>query len=202
MATASDKFFVYGLADPRTDEIRYIGKSTQGIRRPKDHERFVKLGKDRTHKGNWIRQLTSIDLSYDVLILEIFSSVTGLEEAEISWIAFGRSLGWPLTNHTSGGEGTPGFKHTEETKRKIGLANSGKIQSAASRLKKRQVSLGRQISVETRAKLSTALKGKSQKKRTAEQNENNRKAQVGKTLSLEHREKIKQAMLRRNSWQM
>ena len=31
-----------------------------------------------------------------------------------------------LTNHTDGGEGISGHKHTEETKRKIGKANKGK----------------------------------------------------------------------------
>jgi len=31
------EILIYGLRDPRTDEYRYIGKSTSGLNRPKSH---------------------------------------------------------------------------------------------------------------------------------------------------------------------
>lgn len=31
------KFLIYGLTDPITDELRYIGRSSSGLNRPRQH---------------------------------------------------------------------------------------------------------------------------------------------------------------------
>jgi len=49
--------FIYGLIDPRTREVRYIGKSARGMQRPLEHSKPCYLRRDRTHKANWIREL-------------------------------------------------------------------------------------------------------------------------------------------------
>jgi hypothetical protein len=51
------KFFVYGLFDPRTNEVRYVGKTCCGMKRPKGHVTPSVLKRDVAIKGNWIRGL-------------------------------------------------------------------------------------------------------------------------------------------------
>lgn len=72
--------------------------------------------------------------------------------------------------------------HTEETKRKIGLANSGKI-----------------FSIEHKTKLSESHKGKlSGIPRTLETKEKLRLAHIGKKLSEEHKRKISKSHIGKN----
>ncbi len=117
---------VYALIDPRTDCIRYIGKSSAGLRRPASHAGKRALEKDRTYKGNWIRQLQTLGLTYEVRVLETTSNAD-LEDAEIRWIAHGRIACWPLTNQTSGGEGLK--NPSQEVRDRIGAAHKGRKHS-------------------------------------------------------------------------
>lgn len=114
---------IYALIDPRTDEIRYVGKSSWGMARPKRHTNPPELAKDPTHKGNWLRNLIDSGGFPIIRVLEVVESVDALIPAEIRWIAEGREQGWPLTNATPGGDGAPygntyasAVVHTEEWK--------------------------------------------------------------------------------------
>lgn len=118
-------YLIYGLLDLRTNQIRYIGKSSCGIERAWHHYKPCRLEKDKTHKGNWIRQLLAAGTIYGAYILEECSSEL-LNQREIAWIAHARILGWPLTNHTDGGDGLSGHIFTEEHRQKISRANKGK----------------------------------------------------------------------------
>jgi hypothetical protein len=102
------KYIVYGLVDPRTDEIRYVGKSSSGLERPRWHGYPSALTKGRTHKQNWIRELVSEGLVYRIKVLEVVAAKEELADAEIKWIKYGHDEEWPLTNITAGGEG-PGM---------------------------------------------------------------------------------------------
>lgn len=113
------KKLIYGLIDPRTLLIRYVGKSSSGMTRPCNHGKGHTLRHDRTRCGNWIRKLQSAGLEYSVVILELCDSPEALALAERWWIAFGRVCGWPLVNHTDGGEGCPGRLTSAETKAKL-----------------------------------------------------------------------------------
>jgi hypothetical protein len=119
----SCKTIIYGLLDPRTDEIRYIGRSSSGMKRARHHLKKSVLTKDRTHKGHWLRKLGAAPL---VLVLEEVQD-GNLAEREVWWISFGRSEGWPLTNETDGGEGGhTGRKFTPEHRARISAANKGR----------------------------------------------------------------------------
>ena len=72
-----------------------------------------------------------------------------------------------LVNFTEGGEGTLGYNHSEETKKKIGLANSGGTSwskgrkfSKEHRDKISKAHKGKKLSKETRLKMSKAFKGR------------------------------------------
>lgn len=122
----ASQFLIYGLTDPRTGEIRYVGQSSTGFARPSSHGSESKLrSAERTYKTRWIRQLKKLGLSYDIVILEEVPGVSDLDDRERFWISRLKHVGNQLTNSTEGGHGTRGFKHREESKLKSSLSQSG-----------------------------------------------------------------------------
>ena len=65
-----------------------------------------------------------------------------------------------LINMTNGGEGASGYKHTEETKKKLSISHKGKKMSDKSKKKMSESHKGKKLSAETKKKLSNAQKGK------------------------------------------
>ncbi len=107
--------FIYGLFDPRNDELRYIGKTNNVKNRHKKHL----SDKELNYRTSWIKSLK---------ILNILPSVDVLDEVPDSewqfweqwYIAYFRGIGCRLTNMTVGGDnGREGMKVSEETKQKI-----------------------------------------------------------------------------------
>lgn len=151
---------VYGLIDPRNGQIRYVGKSTSGSRRPFQHGQPYSL-KLPGHKTNWLRQLAAEGLRPEVVILD--DSPTSLDAAEQFWIAYFRFVGADLTNHTIGGDGMVGFRHSPATKAKIAAAKRGRPPPPAAIEAARAVTLGRKLSPSHIAKMKAALSGRAPK---------------------------------------
>lgn len=171
---------IYGLVDPRSGEIRYIGKSSRGLKRPRQHARPQALVAD-TYKNRWLREVLAAGCSYTIVVLEELESADLLDEAERRWIAHGRAEGWALTNGTAGGDGgdaRSGMKASEatrermraiararppETRKRISEANRrrgsvGALQSEGAREKARRSLAGRFFSDETRRRMSESAK--------------------------------------------
>jgi hypothetical protein len=91
---------IYGLIDPRSRLIRYVGMSSCGMRRPKQHR---STSCPNTYCRRWVQQLQELRLDYEIVVLETVSNAADLSQAECWWIAFGKACGWPLTNLTAGG---------------------------------------------------------------------------------------------------
>lgn len=91
---------IYGLIDPRTLLIRYVGLSSTGMRRPRDHRR---PSCPDTYCRRWVKSLQSEGLDYQIVVLEVLKDAVELDQAERWWIAYGRACDWPLTNLTKGG---------------------------------------------------------------------------------------------------
>lgn len=109
------KYLIYGLKDPVINEIKYIGKSEIGLRRPNQHKKPSSL-KTNTPKNLWIKELIKNNLMYSIEIIEQLPDNKELISKEIFWIKWFKDKGFKLLNGTDGGEGTPGYKHTEKTK--------------------------------------------------------------------------------------
>lgn len=126
---------IYGLFDPRDGQLRYIGKSSSGLRRPRMHSCPSVLARERCHRSSWIKALLGAGVRPEIRILEEHDSEANLNSAEVRLIAFHRSIGARLTNMTDGGEGATGAKKSEETRAKLSVALRGKnsCQSAAQR---------------------------------------------------------------------
>jgi hypothetical protein len=159
---------IYGLVDPRTMLVRYVGCSSRGLTRPRQHREPGILAKDRTRKANWIRSLHAAGLDYEVAVLAL-SAKESLHDDERWWIAYGRASGWPLTNLTDGGDGTLGwvappeyraqisarFKgrvFTPEHLAKLAAANRGRVATTAARENMRRAHIGHVQSPEVIAK--------------------------------------------------
>jgi hypothetical protein len=121
----SGNWLIYGLVDPRTLMIRYIGQSVKGLARPRQHRN--RSGGYSSYKTNWIKELRSLGLDFNIVILEFVEdgNKDAICKAEQWWISYGKLSSWPLTNLTDGGDTCIGRVLSEETKNKI--RNSRKI---------------------------------------------------------------------------
>lgn len=122
----SDKNIIYGLVDPDTFEIRYVGKSTYGIARAKMHGQPAQLRKNvNLHKCNWIRKLHKYNKDYIILILHTDANADCLGSIETDIIKDCRQAGHRLLNQTDGGEGTCGRIVSDQTRNKISATKLG-----------------------------------------------------------------------------
>lgn len=144
---------IYGLIDSNTMEVRYIGQTVGSLKdRLAKHLRDSR--KQEWHVSRWIRGLRGLPV-----ILPLEKNVQSLNEAELNWIAKIRGMGGRLCNLTDGGSGACGFVFTDEQRAKVSKGITG-----------------RPVSIETRAKISVANKGK--------------RPWLGRHHSLETRQKI------------
>ncbi len=73
---------IYGLKDPRTDDIMYVGKSTQGLDRPKQHL----VGSHNELVRDWVNTLHADNLEAEIIVLERSESTDFLIDKEKFWI--------------------------------------------------------------------------------------------------------------------
>ncbi len=118
------RLFVYGLVDPRSLEVRYIGKTVHGLKRPREH--YSELNYNNNYKSGWVKQLRKAGLRYNIVVLEFCKRET-LNDQEIWWISYGKLSGWRLTNLTKGGDGALGRPTSKETKAKISEARRSTV---------------------------------------------------------------------------
>lgn len=107
--------YIYGLVDPSTHQLRYVGKSVLSpARRLSVHKwRAVREGKKR-HSMAWIASLLAAGCEPEAFTIEVVPENEDWVEREQFWIAYFRSLGCNLCNHTIGGEGQTGYKQPAE----------------------------------------------------------------------------------------
>jgi hypothetical protein len=155
------KNIIYGLVDPRSGCLMYIGKSTQGMKRARSHSYPGYLGRDRSRTGAWIKSLKAVGVSPVCVPLDE-AVPTELPALERFWIASIRATGATLYNHTDGGEGCTGLSKSPETREKLRLANlgnknaQGAVRSPEVRAKISRAHMGRPMNPGTKEKLRAA----------------------------------------------
>ena len=209
----STENIIYGLVDPRTADLRYIGLTKRSTRRRLlEHINMARRG-SRFHLHVWIRTLLAVGLEPQVII---FDKIENREEAclaECSWIAKFRKSGARLTNITDGGEGSVirgkprsdeckakisaslrGHKLSEEHKKKIGDRFRGKKLSQEHVAKVAAANTGKKRSIETKKRLSISHKGKpipaEQRKKISDSLSGRTAHNKGKPMSAEVRAKM------------
>ncbi|HZM34757.1 MAG TPA: NUMOD3 domain-containing DNA-binding protein, partial [Burkholderiales bacterium] len=115
--------YIYGLADPISGQVRYVGKTVQSPTiRLSQH--ICHRSRNRTKCSSWIRHLQNKGLQPEMFILEE-SNESAWREAEQFWIASLRLAGCDLCNLTDGGLGPSGYRLSEERKHRIAFALRG-----------------------------------------------------------------------------
>lgn len=147
---------IYGLVDPETGEIRYIGKSIRPAQRLQNHMNEV----SNCHRSHWLQSLKRRGLRPELVILESVHGEWPWQESERYWIKRLKALGCRLTNNTSGGDGVSDLppetrarmrqtwldrKHKPETLAKLSIASKGRKHSGESKERMRQLMTGRKI---------------------------------------------------------
>jgi len=98
---------IYGLQDPRSQAIRYVGRTKNLRRRMYEHLASARKGSwrySRCYCANWIKSLIESGVQPQAVILEVCDESTVLLREQV-WIASARTGGWSLTNLTDGGDG-------------------------------------------------------------------------------------------------
>lgn len=153
MAESSTSLIViYGLVDPRTGYLRYIGQSKRLGKRFWRH--CHPLPNDRSHRGCWLRGLLANKLEPQLIELEFAGSPDEAALLEAFWIASLRAAGADLVNITDG-EKAPsrrGYVLTAEHKAKIAAAHIGIRPDEATREKMRAARKNYRWSSATREK--------------------------------------------------
>jgi hypothetical protein len=193
---------IYGLKDPLTGVIRYIGyTSKKPEARLTDHVKEANCKGPTCHRYKWLRKLFQQGLRPTITVLEVVTQRTW-QRRERYWIK--KLASNNLVNNTQGGEGlcNPseevrqriglqasrammgnqhllGYKHREDSKRAIGKGSQAywtwlqnirlwlgddflqrrKPRLSNSSRKRLGHNLGKKFSLQTRARMSAAMKG-------------------------------------------
>lgn len=99
----SKKAYIYALSDPFTDEIRYIGKTTNTKKRLNKHINNAKR-KTKPHRLAWINSLLKRNTHPKIEVIDEVN-VNEWEFWETYWIHQFKTWGLNLLNETDGGEG-------------------------------------------------------------------------------------------------
>jgi hypothetical protein len=106
---------IYGLVDPTTNELRYVGKTVvKPSRRALSHRWLARNAPRKNHVQAWLAGLHVKGHEPEIVTIETVPAGGDWVEAEQFWIAYFRMIGANLCNLTIGGEGAPGRKHTAE----------------------------------------------------------------------------------------
>ena len=110
-----EKVIIYTLADPITNDVRYVGITTRDLNyRYKRHF----YDKKNYKKNKWFKSLKEQSLKPIIKELDTVD-FDGWQFWEQWYISLFKTYGFNLVNLTEGGEGMFGYKHTNETKEKI-----------------------------------------------------------------------------------
>jgi hypothetical protein len=160
--------YIYGLHDPRTGELRYIGKSD----RPRERLQNQMNERADTHRCHWLNELRSLGLRPEQVIIDAVPADTDWQVVERSYIAAAREAGYRLTNGTAGGDGVVdlsdesrariraawvGRKHTPEALAKMSAASRGRRHTQEWREAQSRLFQGRTFPLVWRRKISASL---------------------------------------------
>ena len=104
---------IYILIDPTTNECRYVGKSITPKKRLTRHLWEARQPGRKRKLYSWIKSLLTQDVKPIMIILELTKDWEYWESFYIEYFKF---IGCNLANLSDGGQGSVGYKHTQQWK--------------------------------------------------------------------------------------
>lgn len=208
---------IYCYIDKKDNQIVYVGKDSY-IDKNKRHKEHLAPSSYNKQQINRILQNNPDRYIYQVLWEINDCSDKHKNQMEFFYIKKYN----PKFNFTEGGDGASGFKHSEETRKKMSESKKGKkpyeitektrkkmseakkgkipwnkgkvnVYSEETKKKMSESKKGKTHSIETRKKMSEAMKGKKPYEMTKKTRKKISESQKGKTHSLETRKKMSEA---------
>lgn len=176
----NEQVFIYGLCDPETSELRYVGKCSNIKRRMYDHLERRQLNQP-CHRANWLKSLCNKGLRPECFIIEQIPHADW-QDAERFWIQYYRAIGCRLTNQTDGGAGgVDRLQQRPEVVERRRLSMIGHAVTLAARLKSSMKQKGKAKSIETRQRMSVSAQ-----RRWASDAARKQMSEMKKSLFLDH----------------
>jgi hypothetical protein len=108
---------IYGLIDPRTDELRYVGQTR---RRPLARlTKHIKTARDASplHVAVWLRGVLLDGARPELVVLEEHTKLDDADEAEAFWIEYFRGI--EASPGACSGQGASRFVTSSEGRSKV-----------------------------------------------------------------------------------
>ncbi len=166
------KYLVYGLIDPRTGELRYVGRSSTGLARARQRHSALCGSWETSLKKQGLRKVIEVLEACPHPHVERLDEQTDrwLDDTEVFWIASVRASGAKLLNANEGGRrGRPVSQETREKQRAAKLGQKFGPRSPEAMENMRAAGLlrrGSRASQETREKMSRNRTGRKQSQET------------------------------------
>lgn len=188
--------FIYMIKDPRFKSVRYVGQTSVGEARFKAHMKPSSL-KRKLRVANWLKSLVSENVMPTFEIIERCEEYE-LDDLEIFYIEYFRSLGCDLVNHSTGGHGTRGIELSKETKDKISAGGRGLKRSDETKQRIAQGRLGIKHKPDSEQARANKSAGRIGKKHSEETKAKIAAGNTGKVFSVERKANISKALRGKN----
>lgn len=114
----------------------YVGVADNIEERLNEHNGDWNTLSSRNHKKCWIKSLKNRDTRASILIIDTIPALDKWQIYESFYIAYYKYIDINLCNGTFGGDGNPGYKHTEEALEKMSKSKLGKVMTEEGRIKR------------------------------------------------------------------
>lgn len=151
---------VYGLYDPTTRKLRYVGQTTKTLNERLSNHLSPSGLKKHLHVACWLRGLVGAGLKPRAKVLCTAENREELDRFEIEQINSAKTHGADLTNLAVGGGVNSGFKKSSEARAKIALARKGTKLSRDTKNKIAAAMRARILTSEHKQRIGSAHRGK------------------------------------------
>jgi len=151
---------VYGLYDPTTQELRYVGQTVKGLACRLSNHLSASGLKKHLRVASWLKSVLARGQRPDARIIAVAHSRDELDELEVRQISVAIEAGADLTNLARGGRVNSGFKKSPEAVANIVRARTGTTTPDSTKKKLSEAMMGRKVSARTRTLMGHASAGR------------------------------------------
>jgi hypothetical protein len=141
LRTSNLETIIYGLFDPLSKQLRYVGKTTATLERRWSIHGSLAKRKTPRHIYNWWRGLLACGVEPEIFEIDRIPPGGDWVEAEQFWIAYFRFVGCNLVNRCDGGQGTTGIIFSDQHIDRLRASHIGNRRSPEHQRKMKEIHL-------------------------------------------------------------